>query len=193
VRTTHAAVGPAAAQRHSCIYTVVCGHVSNAHVWPAGIRQGCPLSPLLYFFVAEALACWLRQCPKLGVQMANHVSLHHADDMKVFLSSLHPELVHSLVVRLDMFALASGQRINVFLSPVWCLLAPCHPPMLLGWLVWAPSRLWHPRCAWASPSPQLLPRSSSLLGEMSCAGNGASQLWGARPSPVQSGTPASLL
>jgi hypothetical protein len=51
------------------------------------------------------------------------------------------------------------------LSPLWCLLPPCHPLLLLRWLVWAPSRLWHPRSAWASPSPQLLPSSSSLLGE----------------------------
>jgi hypothetical protein len=41
-----------------------------------------------------------------------HVSLHHAYDAKVFLS-LQPELVQSLVVRLDTFALASGQRINI--------------------------------------------------------------------------------
>jgi hypothetical protein len=43
--------------------------------------------------------------------------------------------------------------------------------------------LWHPRSAWASPSPQLLPNSSSLLGERGCTGNGASRLWGARLSP----------
>jgi hypothetical protein len=55
------------------------------------------------------------QCPELGVLVANqkHGTLHHADCTKVFLSSLQPELLLSLVVRLDTFALASGQRINL--------------------------------------------------------------------------------
>jgi hypothetical protein len=57
-----------------------------------------------------------------------HVSLHHADDTKVFLSSLQPYLVQSLVVRLDTFALASGQRINIGKScvvPLGTLPPPC--------------------------------------------------------------------
>jgi hypothetical protein len=101
-------------------YTIVHGHVSKAQTWQAGVRQGCPLSLLLYLFVSEALACWLRQCPELGVLVANqrHVSLHHAYDTKVFLSSLQPELVQSLVVRLNTFALASGKRINIAKSCV---------------------------------------------------------------------------
>jgi hypothetical protein len=39
--------------------------------------------------------CWLRQCPELGILGANQrqISRHHADDTKVFLSSLQPELV----------------------------------------------------------------------------------------------------
>jgi hypothetical protein len=41
-------------------YTVVNGHVSQAQVWQAGVRQDRPLSPLPYLFVAVALACWLR-------------------------------------------------------------------------------------------------------------------------------------
>jgi hypothetical protein len=110
--------GGSAATHDTRAYTVVHGHVSNAQTWQAGVRQGCPLSPLLYLFVAEALACWHtrswgRQYPELGVLVANqrHVSLHHADDTKVFLSSLQPESVQSLVVRLDTFA--SEQRINI--------------------------------------------------------------------------------
>jgi hypothetical protein len=70
--------------------------------------------------VVEALACWLRQCPELGILVANqqHVSLHHANVTKAFLSSLQPELVQSLVVRLDTFALASGERIDIAKSYV---------------------------------------------------------------------------
>jgi hypothetical protein len=112
-------------------YAIGHGHVSKAQTWQAGVRQGCPLSQLLYLFVAEALACWLRQCTELGVLVANqrHVSLQHADETKVFLSSLQPELALSLVVRLDTFALASGQHINMPLGT----LPP--PPALLGWVL----------------------------------------------------------
>jgi hypothetical protein len=56
-----------------------------------------------------------------------HVSLHHADDTKVLLSSLQPELVQSLIVRLDTFALAPGQRINIVKSCV-VLLGTMPPP-----------------------------------------------------------------
>jgi hypothetical protein len=68
----------------------------------------------------------------LGVQVANqrHVSLHHADITKDFPSSLHPKLVQSLVVRLDTFAIASRQRINIaesYVVPIGTLPPP--PPI----------------------------------------------------------------
>jgi hypothetical protein len=62
-----------------------------------------------------------------------------------------------------MFALAVEQRINVAKSCV-VPLGTLPPPLLLRWLVWAPSRLRHPRSAWASPSPQLLPKSFEPVG-----------------------------
>jgi hypothetical protein len=63
-------------------YTTVIGHVSKAQGWQAGVHRSCLLPPLHYLFVTEALACWLRQCPELGVQVADqkHVGLHHADN-----------------------------------------------------------------------------------------------------------------
>jgi hypothetical protein len=44
--------------------------------------------------------------------------MHHADKMQGFLSSQQPELVQSLVVRLELFAIASGQRIDIAKSCV---------------------------------------------------------------------------
>jgi hypothetical protein len=169
---------------------VVHGHVSKAQTWQAGVRPGLPLSPLLYLFVAEALACWLRQCPELGVLVANqrHVSLHHADDAKVFLSSLLQELVQSLVVRLATFALASGQRIIIAKS---CMvpLGTLPSPLVLRRLRQVLPRSWPQKSAWASPSPRLLLSSSSLLDERGCAGKGASQLWAPPPAQCSMGYP----
>ena len=36
--------------------------------WFAGVRQGCPLAPLLYNCAAQALTSWLRAQPGLGVE-----------------------------------------------------------------------------------------------------------------------------
>ena len=90
------------------------GQESLPAVWHAGVRQGCPLSPLLYLFVAEALACWLRQAPQLGIDIGGtrYVSAHYADDAKVFLASLQQGLVDSLLQHLQVFAAASGQQVH---------------------------------------------------------------------------------
>jgi hypothetical protein len=92
----------------------VSGHISRPRTWKAGVRQGCPLSPLLYLFVADALACWLRQSPDIGVQVQDErfVSSHHADDTKVVLRSLDGDLVDRLLLHVAVFTAATGQRIN---------------------------------------------------------------------------------
>jgi exonuclease III len=92
----------------------VSGWVSRPRCWEAGVRQGCPLSPLLYLFVAEALACWLRQSDRVGVQVqgVRHVSAQHADDTKVVLSSLDGDLVDHLLDHVTTFTAATGQRVN---------------------------------------------------------------------------------
>ena len=47
---------------------VVNGFISRPVFFGAGVRQGCPLSPLLYLFVAQALNSWLKQCG-IGVEL----------------------------------------------------------------------------------------------------------------------------
>ena len=82
--------------------------------WHAGVRQGCPLSPLLYLFVAQALASYLRAQPLLGITVAGvrFVSSHHADDTQIHMGNLAHAAVQSLSDALDSFARATGQAIN---------------------------------------------------------------------------------
>jgi hypothetical protein len=90
------------------------GHVSAPAAWCAGVRQGCPLSPLLYLFVAEALCCWLRASPALGVEVAGRrfVSGQYADDTRVMLRVLDEQHLRGLLEHLAAFAAASGQAVN---------------------------------------------------------------------------------
>ena len=45
------------------------GYISRSVPIRAGVRQGCPLAPLLYLFVAHALLCWLKR-HGVGVPLA---------------------------------------------------------------------------------------------------------------------------
>ncbi len=77
----------------------------------AGVRQGCPLSPLLYLFVGQALYCWLKQCG-LGVVVADCMlhAAQYADDAEPFLRSLAQ--LPAFVSCMQTFAAASGQHLN---------------------------------------------------------------------------------
>lgn len=94
---------------------LVNGFQSRPALWTAGVRQGCPLSPVLYLFIAEALACWLRATQTLGVMIAGvrYVSQHFADDTKVLLPNMLAATVAVLVTSLNTYAAATGQHINV--------------------------------------------------------------------------------
>jgi hypothetical protein len=90
------------------------GYESSRRAWMAGVRQGCPLSPVLYLVVGQALASWLRAQPELGVVAGGErfVSSHLADDSNVFMS-LSAEAQAALLAALATFGEASGQKINV--------------------------------------------------------------------------------
>ncbi len=91
------------------------GYSSQPALWEAGVRQGCPLSPVLFLCVAEALACWLRACPHLGVVVGGRrlVASLFADDTAVLLPDLSPTSSAALLQCLQRYRQASGQAVNV--------------------------------------------------------------------------------
>ena len=92
------------------------GFVSERFSYAAGVRQGCPVAPLLYLFVAWALSCWLRDQPGLGVEVEpgdRRPLVQFADDGQVIVAPWSEEAVEGLVKAMEVFGLASGQRLNV--------------------------------------------------------------------------------
>ena len=72
----------------------------------AGIRQGCPLSPLLFVTVAESLLRGLQRCVHKAVPRA------YADDTALIIQDLFRDLPHVQEV-FGMFAKVSGLRLNI--------------------------------------------------------------------------------
>ena len=96
---------------------LVNGHLSAYTPITAGVRQGCPLAPLLYLAPAQALLCWLKsrgygiplspQPPGLNLSLS---ASQYADDYTQFLRSL--EDVPGFLVAMATFGAASGQKLN---------------------------------------------------------------------------------
>lgn len=85
------------------------GFISGLHAFTAGVRQGCPLAPLLYLFVAEALFRFLRG-QGVGITLGNTMPLvagQFADDTHTFLPNF--QAVPTLLGHLDTYKAASGQ------------------------------------------------------------------------------------
>ena len=81
-----------------------------------GVRQGCPLSPLLYVLVSEVLACCLRSHPGIrGVRLPGSdeqvLVSQYADDTAVVVSN-DPSMAQVLRIY-GQYQLASGAKINV--------------------------------------------------------------------------------
>ncbi len=107
------------------------GTESRVHCWHAGVRQGCPLSPVLYLVIAQALSAWLRAQPELGlvVDGVRYVATQHADDTQVHLSNLLPATVAALIDALRVFALATGQHTNADKSVLVSMGVPPAQPL----------------------------------------------------------------
>ena len=97
--------------------TMVNGYMSGTATWQAGVRQGCPVSPYLYLFIAEACRVWLSFHTELGITVPNFperlVSAQFADDMQVFLTNCSDATVLCLQNCFRVFGFASGQRLSV--------------------------------------------------------------------------------
>ena len=90
---------------------LVNGHLSGPAAFEAGVRQGCPLAPLLYLFIGQALLCFLK-ARGVGIDVAGLrlTGAQYADDMEAFLGSL--EELPAFKAAMDTFARATGQGLN---------------------------------------------------------------------------------
>jgi hypothetical protein len=97
---------------------MVNGWMSDPLEFHAGVRQGCPLSPLLYLFVAQALLSWL-QAKGHGIKVPRHgtsddpltlTGVQYADDFSALLNSLND--LHAFDADMGTFGRASNQYLN---------------------------------------------------------------------------------
>ena len=114
---------------------LVNGYISAPASFAAGVRQGCPLAPLLYLFVAQALLAFLRSraigVPDLlpGSPLTTCPSMY-ADDAQALLASTTQ--LPPFLAAMDTFAAATGQHLNPSKSRILLLGAvPPHADALL--------------------------------------------------------------
>jgi exonuclease III len=90
---------------------LVHGCLASPRTFHAGVRQGCPLAPLLYLFVGQALLCLLR-ARGIGVQVDGKLlsGMQYADDMKAVLDGA--QQVEPFLAAMATFAAASGQHLE---------------------------------------------------------------------------------
>ena len=82
----------------------------------SGIRQGCPLSPMLFAVVMDVL---LRAIPGMVSPDTHHKAF--ADDVGVILTDITEQLP-KLATMIDRFGTISGMKVNIkktILIPLW--------------------------------------------------------------------------
>ena len=107
----------------SCITTISFSVLINGAASPffhaeRGLRQRCPLSPLLFLLVAEGLSRAIRVAKAeghfTGIQIAPNLNITHllfVDDVLIFCSGTRGES-KVLLETLDLFSKATGMEIN---------------------------------------------------------------------------------
>ena len=91
------------------------GYLSPFFCLTRGVRQGCPLSPLLYVLVSEVLAVNIRCNPRIsglaipGLSPLSPIS-QYADDTSLTLSS--DDAIKASLETYDLYERASGSKLN---------------------------------------------------------------------------------
>ncbi|KAG1668064.1 hypothetical protein FOA52_010474 [Chlamydomonas sp. UWO 241] len=101
---------------HTYASAEVNGFISEPRQYAAGVRQGCPAAPALFLFLGHALACFLRTCPAVGVEVVPGCRVtcpQYADDCMPLLRSCAPAAVAALVEAMAVFGRATGLVLNL--------------------------------------------------------------------------------
>ena len=87
-----------------------------------GVRQGCPLSPLLYVLIIEILALQFRKNPDIvGFTVGGEkiISMHYADDAIITIKQ--NKCFKEVIKDLTAFERASGAKVNYEKTKgLWC-------------------------------------------------------------------------
>ena len=101
------------------LYTNACtkidmnGHLTRKIRLRSGVRQGCPLSPLLYVMVIEILALQLRANPNIvgfTIQGQKILSSHYADDAVIKITQ--NQCFKEVYKELQFYERATGAKVN---------------------------------------------------------------------------------
>ena len=90
------------------------GFISDTFIIERGVRQGCPLSPILYVLSAEPFHESICKSPSIsGIEIGNVEAkmFQHADDTTFFISNV--KSVHNILQVIRLYELASGSKCNV--------------------------------------------------------------------------------
>ena len=121
------------------------GHLTPFFSLSRGVRQGCPLSPLLYVLVAEVLACNIRANPRIvGVTLPGSttplpVVSQYADDTSLVVTT--DDSIKASFESYSLFEKGSGAKLNLSKSKgLWLgsWVGRADSPVALDW---SPSKL----------------------------------------------------